>query len=141
MARLKAELANAETIDLPPDIRSKASIDGIDQTIKQEQLVFNMRKESFKTQISALEQLKSYLEQEAASLEKQLDIHKIEVSSVKAEYDMVHKLYEKGLTTVPRKLALERTMAQIDGDRLRLEFEPDACPPGDRQDQDRHDRA
>src|SRR4029079_8077497 len=63
----------------------------------------------------------AFLEKEAVSLEKQLEVHGIEIASVKTEYDMVEKLYKKGLTAAPRKLALERNLAQVDGDRLRLD--------------------
>jgi hypothetical protein len=54
-------------------------------------------------------------------LENQLKVHEIEVQAVKTEFDMVDKLYKKGLTAAPRKLALERNKAQVDGERLRLE--------------------
>ncbi len=83
--------------------------------------MFDTRREAFQTQINALDQLKSYLEKEVTSLEEQLKVHEIEANSVKTEYDMVKKLYAKGLTAAPRKLALQRNMAQVDGDRLRLE--------------------
>jgi polysaccharide export outer membrane protein/exopolysaccharide production protein ExoF len=89
--------------------------------VAQEQLVFDKRRESFRTQMRALEQLEAFLEKEAVSLEKQLEVHGIEVASVKTEYDMVEKLFKKGLTAAPRKLALERNLAQVDGDRLRLD--------------------
>jgi polysaccharide export outer membrane protein/exopolysaccharide production protein ExoF len=114
-------LANAATLSFPTDIELKSISGELDRAIKQEKLVFDMRRESFNTQITALDQLRSYLEQEAVSLEKQLEVHKLEADSVKSEYDIVAKLYQKGLTPVPRKLALERNMAQVDGDRLRLE--------------------
>ena len=93
----------------------------VNRVVAQEQLVFDMRRESFRTQIRALEQLEAFLEKEAVSLEKQLEVHGIEIASVKTEYDMVEKLFKKGLTAAPRKLALERNLAQVDGDRLRLD--------------------
>ena len=40
---------------------------------------------------------------------------------MKTELDMVETLFKKGLTAAPRKLALERNMAQVDGERLRLD--------------------
>ena len=118
------------------EIKDHMAEDQVRSTVKQEQLVFDTRRKSFQTQINALEQLKSFLEKEVVSLEKQLKVHEIEVDSVKAEYEMVEKLYKKGLTAVPRKLALQRNMAQVDGERLRLRVEPDAGAPGDQQDED-----
>jgi hypothetical protein len=48
-------------------------------------------------------------------------VHKIEADSVKTESELVAGLYKKGLAVASRKLALERGVAQVDGDRLRLE--------------------
>jgi polysaccharide export outer membrane protein/exopolysaccharide production protein ExoF len=121
MARLQAELSNAAEVDWPAQIRERIGVPEVNGAVKQEQQVFDTRRESFQTQIGALEQLQTYLEKEVTSLEKQLDVHEIEVKSVKTELEMVEKLYQKGLTAAPRKLALERNMAQVDGERLRLE--------------------
>ncbi len=122
MARLKAELANADKIDWPPEIKARMNDPTLSNTFKQEQLVFDTRRQAFETQINALNQLQGYLDQEVVSLEKQLKVHQTETNAVKSELDMVMKLYNKGLTAAPRKLALERNMAQVDGERLRLEL-------------------
>jgi polysaccharide export outer membrane protein/exopolysaccharide production protein ExoF len=121
MARLQAELKNATEIEWPAEIKEHNNVDPVSSTIEQEKLVFDTRQEAFHTQIGALEQLQSYLEKEVGSLEKQLSVHEVEVAAVKTEFDMVEKLYKKGLTAVPRKLALQRNVAQVDGERLRLE--------------------
>ena len=122
MARLQAELYRRNHLWRgPPRSRRTCSPPRLTVWLQQEQLVFDMRRESFRTQIRALEQLEAFLEKEAVSLEKQLEVHGIEIASVKTEYDMVEKLYKKGLTAAPRKLALERNLAQVDGDRLRLD--------------------
>jgi polysaccharide export outer membrane protein/exopolysaccharide production protein ExoF len=121
LARLQAELDNAAEIQWPAEIKKHMNDEQVSSTVEQEQLVFDTRRESFQTQINALEQLKAFLEKEVVSLEKQLNVHEIEVNSVKTEYEMVEKLYKKGLTAAPRKLALQRNMAQVDGERLRLQ--------------------
>jgi polysaccharide export outer membrane protein/exopolysaccharide production protein ExoF len=121
MARLKAEIKNATEIEWPAEIKEHTGDAQVSSAIEQEKLVFDTRQEAFHTQIGALEQLQSFLEKEVGSLEKQLKVHEIEVAAVKTEFEMVEKLYKKGLTAVPRKLALERNLAQVDGERLRLE--------------------
>jgi polysaccharide export outer membrane protein/exopolysaccharide production protein ExoF len=121
MARLQAELSNATQIDWPAEIKQHMGVAEIDSAVRQEQLVFDTRRESFHTQVSALEQLQAFLEKEVGSLEKQLQVHEVEVNSVKSEFEIVEKLYKKGLTAAPRKLAMERNVAQVDGERLRLE--------------------
>jgi protein involved in polysaccharide export with SLBB domain len=121
MARLKAELNNDNEIQWPDALKANMSAGAVSGAIQQEQLVFDTRREAFQTQMSALEQLREFLTKEVASLEKQLKVHEIEVDSVKTEFEMVEKLFKKGLTAAPRKLALQRNMAQVDGERLRLE--------------------
>lgn len=121
MARLKAELDNADTITWPEEIKDQTGSGPVGGAVQQELLVFNTRREAYQTQLGALQQLETFLANEVESLEKQLKVHEIEVESVKSEFEMVKKLYKKGLTAAPRKLALQRNMAQVDGERLRLE--------------------
>jgi polysaccharide export outer membrane protein/exopolysaccharide production protein ExoF len=121
MARLQAELGNTAQIAWPAELKEHMSVAEVDSAVRQEQLVFDTRRDSFQTQVSALEQLQAFLEKEVASLEKQLQVHEVEVNSVKGEFEIVEKLYKKGLTAAPRKLAMERNVAQVDGERLRLE--------------------
>jgi protein involved in polysaccharide export with SLBB domain len=121
MARLKAELDDAAEINWPQQIKRRMEDPALTETFKQEQLVFDTRREAHQTQVDALKQLQSYLDKEVLSLDKQLQVHETATNSVRAELDMVMKLYKKGLTAAPRKLALERNMAQVDGERLRLE--------------------
>jgi polysaccharide export outer membrane protein/exopolysaccharide production protein ExoF len=80
-----------------------------------------MRREAYRTQVTALQQLEAFLQKEATSIEKQLEVHQTEVASVRTELQLVQDLFKKGLTPATRKLTLERNMAQVDGDRLRLE--------------------
>ncbi len=69
----------------------------------------------------ALEQLKTQHEMEAESLVKQLEMHDSLIELLKPELNAVLELYKQQLVTAPRKLALERNAAQLQGDRLRLE--------------------
>ena len=63
----------------------------------------------------------NYLEKEVTSLEGQIKNHDTEVNLVSQELDTVRALVSKGLTTQPRRLGLERNLAQAEGDKLRLE--------------------
>ena len=87
----------------------------------QEKQIFDARQNAYKTQTQALEQLHSYLEKEVTSLEGQIKNHDTEVNLVSQELDTVRALVSKGLTTQPRRLGLERNLAQAEGDKLRLE--------------------
>jgi hypothetical protein len=122
IARLEAELENADEIELPTAlIKSRIIDESVDRIVKREQLVFDMRKKAFETQLDALAQLQSYLEQEIVSMQKRLELHNTQVDTVQQELDSILHLFKKGLASAPRKLALERSLAQVRGDGLRLE--------------------
>lgn len=118
-ARMEAEMQGAPNIEFPA-ILAKAGA-AAQTAIAQEKLVFAARREAFTTQVQALEQLKSYLEKEVASIEGQLGKHDQGLAAVKSELDTVQGLAKKGLASAPRRLGLERNLAQEEGDRLRLE--------------------
>lgn len=122
MARLEAELANAAQIELPPGLMKRRIIDdSVDRIVKQEELMFEMRKKTFETQLNALTQLQSYLEQAVISMQKRLKLQETQVETVQEELDSVLILFKKGLVSAPRRLALQRNLAQVGGDLLRLE--------------------
>jgi len=122
MARLKAEHKNADEIELPSKLKKKRMIDeAVNRIVQQEQLVFDIRKKALETQLTALSQLESYLEKAALSMERRLKLHEKQVETVQQELDSVTQLFKKGLASAPRKLALERMLAQVRGESLNLE--------------------
>lgn len=121
MARLQAELSDATEIAWPAELQGKSLSPDINRVLTQEKLIFEMRREAYSTQVTALKQLETFLQNEATSLEKQLDIQQKEVASVRTELEMVQNLFKRGLTPATRKLTIERNMAQVEGERLRLE--------------------
>ncbi len=122
LAFRRAEMADSSTITWPSDLRTRIDAAPLNRVVQQEQQVFDTRNKAFSTQLNALDQLETYLKQEVKSLEKQVELHAVEVASVKTEADLVSALYKKGLAVASRKLALDRNVAQVDGDRLRLEL-------------------
>jgi polysaccharide export outer membrane protein/exopolysaccharide production protein ExoF len=119
-ARLEAELSNAEAIDYPRDLKDKRNDPAIALVMQQEQTIFEARKNGYITQVRALEQLKGHLEKEIESLNSQLATEDTQLRLLNKELKSVSSLVEKGLAVTPRQLSLERTMAQIEGERLRL---------------------
>jgi polysaccharide export outer membrane protein/exopolysaccharide production protein ExoF len=120
-ARLTSELQASDEIAIPDELTASATDTSYRAIINQETLLFQSRKEAFATQVRALEQLKAQHELEATSLVKQLEMHDTLIDLLKPELEAVQELYKKQLVTAPRKLALERNAAQLQGDRLRLE--------------------
>ena len=122
MARLQAELTDETTVAWPAEIETHMQSAAVSRVVAQEQSGIRHAARSRTARRSGLSSSwRRSSRKRRVSLEKQLEVHGIEIASVKTEYDMVEKLFKKGLTAAPRKLALERNLAQVDGDRLRLD--------------------
>ena len=119
-SRYQAELNEAEAIAFPNELTWMTRDPAAALAMQQEQQIFEARREALATQRQALNQLKRYLEQEIVSLEAQLKTEDVQSALVKRELQNISGLVEKGLSAAPRQLSLERTIAQIEGDRLRV---------------------
>jgi polysaccharide export outer membrane protein/exopolysaccharide production protein ExoF len=119
-SRLEAELKSAETIEFAKELIDQKSNPAVALLLDQETRVFDARRKGLKTQLEALEHLKSYLDGEIDSLNQQIEKEDTQIKLVKKELDSVSSLVEKGLSAAPRQLLLQRTIAQIEGERLRL---------------------
>jgi len=121
-ARLEAELRRVDAIEFPPSLSDRARNEpAISQLLEQERLVFQARREGLDTQLTALRQLKSFLEKEVVSMSGQVGTHNTQLKLLKEELASVVGLTEKGLATAPRRLALERNVAQLEGEGMRLD--------------------
>ena len=121
-ARLDAEIADADTITLPPDIKARAGDPGTARALREEQLLFDARRNALKSQIDALRQAKGLLTSEMTSLAakdatlgRQLDLTRKELSQVS-------DLVAKGMAVVPRQLAAEQSAAAFESSRLDVQL-------------------
>jgi polysaccharide export outer membrane protein/exopolysaccharide production protein ExoF len=122
-ARLEAELANAEAVIFPPELVQRQADPAIATVMSQEISIFKARRNALKTEIEALEQLKTFLGRGVESLQAQLKAHERERDLTQKELDNITSLVSRGLSSTPRQLELERVMSRMEGDRLRLETE------------------
>ncbi len=125
-ARLEAELALADRIAFPAELRMTRRPYKVEFTaslMAKEQSVFELRRKAYETQVTALHQLQSFLEQEVDTIAKRLDSHQVQIDLLKSELSGIEHLTDRGLATQPRLLAMKRNLAQLEGDRLRLESE------------------
>jgi polysaccharide export outer membrane protein/exopolysaccharide production protein ExoF len=120
-ARLQAELNSATDITFPKELTDHASESSVKMLIEQERTIFETRRRALETQISALEHLKSYLNKEVESLTAQVQTETTQMDLVNKELSSISSLVERGLSSAPRQLLLQRTIAQIEGERLRLQ--------------------
>ncbi len=125
-ARLEAELAHADRIAFPADLRMTRRPYKVEFTaslMAKEQSVFELRRKAYETQVMALQQLQSFLVQEVDMLGKRLDAHQTQIDLLKSELNGIEHLSDRGLATQPRLLGLRRNLAQLEGERLRMESE------------------
>ena len=122
-ARLQAELdtENQPDIQWPPELEAAKDHPSVAKILDQERKIFDARRNAFKTNGSALENLKRSVEGEIASLEGQLVAHKKEQEVIKQDLKNIASLVDKGLAASPRKTALERTVAELEGERWQLQ--------------------
>lgn len=120
-ARLEAELRGLDAIEFPRALAERAHMASISMLMQQENLIFDSRREALNTQLQAYKQLKIFLEKEVDSLDAQIKILDKQTALFKQEHDGVSSLVSRGLAVTSRQLDLERAMASMEGDRLRLE--------------------
>lgn len=120
-ARLEAELADAENITFPSQLTDRQGDGSIALLMDQERLIFKARRDAQSTQVRALTGLRDFLEKELSSLETQLSFYDKQIELVQRELTGVSSLVNKGLAVAPRELSLERTVTQIQSDRLSAE--------------------
>lgn len=120
LARLKAELEDADEIDFPKALMERARTTSVALLMQQEKLILESRREALNTQLHAYEQLKTYLGKEVESLIAQLHALDKQAELFRREHEGVASLVSRGLAATSRQLELERAMASMEGDRLRL---------------------
>ena len=120
-SRLMAELDELSDVQKPEANDNRVEDSSLEDALYLEGLLFHSRKDGFHAQVGVLGQLQNSLEHESTSLSAQLVVHDKQMQLLNEELQAVAALYSKQLTTAPRKLALERTVAQLQGERIRLE--------------------
>ena len=119
-ARLEAELKGSEIITFPAEL-----LDGDDNSIadikRDEQLIFESRRNAFQQKVDMLNKHKVLLEQEIYLLQAQMSVKSKQQDSVEEELSGVRSLVKKGLQTAPRQSILERGAAVFEIGRLELE--------------------
>jgi HlyD family type I secretion membrane fusion protein len=116
-ARLQAERDGDATIKFPASLLDRASNPKVAEAIRGETSAFNTRRETLNKQIAILSQrnhentsIIAGLGKEQTSVERQMEL-------IQRETDSVQQLYDKGLSTLPRLLALQRQQADLTGQR------------------------
>jgi len=119
-ARLIAERDNSDQINFPPDLLARASDPKVAEAIRGEQSAFDTRRQTLNKQIQILSQRSQENTRIIAGLQNQQEAVDQQITLIAQETASVQGLYNKGLSTLPRLLALQRQAADLTGQRGQL---------------------
>jgi protein involved in polysaccharide export with SLBB domain len=118
MARLSAEIAEADMIGPVPALADIASDPRVATAIAEETLRFRARRSALQGELDAIEQSKVLLQRELVSLDEKGKSLDRQIEANKRELRLVSDLVSRGLSVSPRQLAAENTQVTIESSRL-----------------------
>ncbi|MCR6736920.1 MAG: HlyD family type I secretion periplasmic adaptor subunit [Afipia sp.] len=119
-ARLEAERDEAEAISFPADLTGRMNDPDIAQLITGERKLFELRREARLGKKAQLHERVVQYEKEVRALVAQEEAKVRGIALIERELKGVRELWEKGLVSIQRMMALEREGANLDGERGRL---------------------
>jgi HlyD family type I secretion membrane fusion protein len=119
-ARLEAQRDGAGTITFPKSLTSRTADASAVQAVRGEENTFNAQRDTLNKQIDILTQRNKQNARIAAGIQSELDSIEQQKALIDQETDSVQGLYNKGLSTLPRLLQLQRQAADLDGQRGQL---------------------
>jgi HlyD family type I secretion membrane fusion protein len=119
-ARLVAERDGRRKVDFPTDLLARRDDPKVAQTLAGEENTFLTRTNTLAKQIDILNQRNDQNKSQIAGLQSQQDSVEKQGSLIDQEASGVEDLYQQGLSTLPRVLALRRQAADLTGQRGQL---------------------
>ncbi len=115
LARLSAEAKGEKAINFPDALR--ASAEGR-RMITEEEAIFTARAEEQAQQLETLASLQALFSGEVTALEGKMKQIDRQIALVRGEFKNISSLVERGLSPAPRAHQLERTIADLEAERL-----------------------
>lgn len=119
-ARLEAERDEVETVSFPAELISRISDPDIAQLMAGERKLFELRREARFGKKAQLQERVVQYAMEVRGLVAQEDAKVRGIALIERELRGVRELWDKGLVSIQRMMALEREGANLDGERGRL---------------------
>ena len=113
--RLVAERDGVEAVTFPDDLLGESDPAAL-SAIAGQRSVFESRRQLLTERLSLLGQRVARSQEEIGGLEGQIASAETQRSLLNEELSEVEKLFQKGLVPKPRRLALQRRLAEIDGE-------------------------
>lgn len=119
-ARLTAERLGADGIDFPPALLDRLSETEVADAVQGQIVLFEARREALKGQTEVLESRILQLREEISGLTEERAANVRQVAILKDEITGIQDLVGRGLVARPRLLALQRAVADLEGENARL---------------------
>jgi len=117
-ARLLAERDGLDTILFPTSLRLAAEKDPtLAEILSGQQRIFTSRRQLYQSQLAVLVQRQQQISRQMLGVRYQVNAAEKRAEIIKKEMESIAPLVAKGVIAQPRKLALEREQAEIDGRR------------------------
>lgn len=117
-ARLQAEVAKSEKIEVPKELADNPEAQKL---IDEEAAIMTSRDKLIRLQLNALDELKTLYQSEIGSLEKKMVVQNRQMDLARKELDSIGGLANRGLVVNSRVLALETSVADMEGKMLDLD--------------------
>ena len=116
-ARLVAERDDNPVIHFPPDLLARANESKVSESVLGEQTAFENQKASIRQQIEILNEKKAEDARAIEGFQAQIAADDTQIALIQREADAVGKMVAKGLEPTAKLLDLQRTEADIQGQR------------------------
>jgi HlyD family type I secretion membrane fusion protein len=117
VARLKAEALGRKEITFPAELLAQREQSDIAQLIETETTIFEARLSELDNQTKILDQRDAQILEEVKGVQGQIAAQSRQISLIGSEISDVSELLAKGLAQKPRLSQLQRTAADLDGQR------------------------
>ncbi len=117
-ARLRAETANQDTIEMPKELQDKPEAKAL---LDSETALMNTRRKRLTLQLQALADLKQLLQSEVETLAKKTETQTRQLQLATEDRDKVEDLAERGLALSARKMAAEQRAADTEATLLDID--------------------
>lgn len=119
-ARLQAEIADAAAVTFPPELMARKDTSSAKAAMDGQATLFAQRRQSLDSQISVLKSRKAQYLEVVSGLRAQLAAVEGQTSLIGQETQATEKLFEQGLSTLPKVLALKRAAKSLSGQQGEL---------------------
>lgn len=116
-SRLLAERDDRSGMAIPEELAERADASRVAEMVDGQRTLFEARRESRQAEVALLRQRVLQLQEQIAGQEAQRDARSRQIELVTEELVGLRDLFSRGLVTQTRVLALEREVAELEGQR------------------------